>query len=77
MSRARQPVVVDDAIASRVRKPADLARLLILVAILALLLALGIVAPDATSGASNDLARLVRHLPRIVTHLLSFIAGLV
>ena len=77
MSRARQPVVVDGAVASRVRKPADLARLLILVAILALLLALGIVAPDATSGASNDLARLVRHLPRIVTHLLSFIAGLV
>ncbi len=64
-------------VASRVRKPVDLARLLILLAVLGLLFGFGIVAPDATSGASSDLARLVRHLPRVVTHLLSFVAGLV
>jgi uncharacterized membrane protein YbhN (UPF0104 family) len=74
---AEQPVVVEDLVASRVRKPADLARLLILAVLLALAVALGIYAPDATGGASNDLARLVRHLPRVVTHLLSFVASLV
>ena len=73
----RAPVVVEDMVASRVRKPVDLARLLILLAVLGLLVGFGIVAPDAASGASSDLARLVRHLPRVVTHLLSFVAGLV
>ena len=43
---------------------------------LALLLAIGIVAPDATTGASNDIARNVRHISRVVTHLLSFLASL-
>jgi uncharacterized membrane protein YbhN (UPF0104 family) len=73
----QQPAVVKDAVASRVRKPTDLARLFVLLVVLVLLVGLGIVAPDTTSGASNDLARLVRHLPRFVTHLLSFVAGLV
>jgi glycosyltransferase 2 family protein len=74
--RARQPVVVEDVVASRVRIPADFARLLIVLVALALLLALGLVAPAATSGASSDVARNVRHLPRVVTHLLSFLASL-
>jgi glycosyltransferase 2 family protein len=68
--------VVEDMVASRVRKPADFAWLLIVLAVLALLVALGLVAPDATSGASNDVARNVRHLPRVLTHLLSFLASL-
>jgi glycosyltransferase 2 family protein len=74
--RARQPVVVEDVVASRVRIPADFARLLIVLVALALLLALGLVAPAATSGASSDVARNVRHLPRVLTHLLSFLASL-
>lgn len=75
--QSRRAVLVEDGVPARVRKPGDLGRLIAVLVVVALLVVLGVLAPDATNGASKDLTRLVRHLPRAITHVLSFVAGLV
>ncbi len=70
------PVVVVDHEPARLRRPADLGVLIVLGVVLALLVLLGLGAQDTTQGANEDLARLVHHLPRTITHLLSFVASL-
>jgi glycosyltransferase 2 family protein len=60
----------------RVRRPMDLVRLCFLLVLLALLIVLGVFAQGTMSGSSEDLARALNHLPRALTHVLSFVAGL-
>lgn len=74
---ALNPAAVDHEAPRRVRRPVDIARLVLLLALLTLLIGSGVVAQHTASAASEDLARAVSHLPRAFTHLLSFAAGLV
>jgi len=54
----------------------DLARLCFLAVVLLLLVGLGVFAHRTISASSQDLAQALNHLPRPLTHVLSFIAGL-
>jgi glycosyltransferase 2 family protein len=67
---------VPDQPVHRVRRPMDLARLCMLTVVLVLLIGLGVFAHRTMSVSSSDLARALNHLPRPLTHLLSFVAGL-
>lgn len=67
--------MVDDE-PSRLRHPAELGLLITLGLLLALLVLSGVAAHDTARGANEDLARLVGHLPPVITHLLSFVAAL-
>jgi uncharacterized membrane protein YbhN (UPF0104 family) len=62
--------------ARRVRQPMDLARLCFLLLVLLLLIGLGVFAHRTMSASGADLARALNHLPRALTHVLSFVAGL-
>ncbi|HEY3090788.1 MAG TPA: lysylphosphatidylglycerol synthase transmembrane domain-containing protein [Jatrophihabitantaceae bacterium] len=77
MARATLKVeTLADAGPRRVRRPMDLVRLCFLLVLLALLIVLGVFAQGTMSGSSEDLARALNHLPRALTHVLSFVAGL-
>lgn len=68
--------VVAEQPTGRVRRPMDLARLCFLVLVLAVLIGLGIFAHRTMSASSQDTAQALNHLPRALTHVLSFVAGL-
>lgn len=60
----------------RVRRPMDVARLCFLALVIVLLIASGIFAHRTVSASSHDVARALNHLPRALTHVLSYVAGL-
>ncbi len=77
MARATLKVeTVSEGAPRRVRRPMDLARLCFLLVVFALLIVLGVFAQRTMSASSEDLARALNHLPRALTHVLSFVAGL-
>jgi glycosyltransferase 2 family protein len=67
---------VSEESARRVRRPMDLVRLFFLLVVLALLIVLGVFAHRTMTASSEDLARALNHLPRALTHVLSFVAAL-
>ena len=69
-------IVVDDQAERRVRKPADLLRLVIDGAWLAVFTGVGLVATATASGAETDLASAGKHLPGVLLTLLRITSGL-
>ena len=77
MARAALKVETISAETSRrVHRPMDLVRLCFLLLVLALLIVVGVFAQRTVSASSEDVARALNHLPRALTHALSFVAGL-
>jgi glycosyltransferase 2 family protein len=64
------PVVVDSAPA-RIRTPLDLVRLCVLLLLALILAGLGVVASDTTSGATEDVSRLLSDVPHVFIRALS------
>ena len=73
---AEPGVIVDDHLERRVRKPADLLRLVIDGAWLAIFTGVGLVATATASGAETDLASAGKHLPGLLLRLLGIASGL-
>ncbi len=77
MARATLKVeAVSEEAPRRVRRPLDLVRLFFLLVVLALLIVLGVYAHRTMTASSEDLERALNHLPRALTHVLSFVAAL-
>ncbi len=70
------PVLIRDHYERRIRKPADLLRLIIGCAAFALLAGAGLVARATATGAESDLATAGRHLPGVLLTLLRIASGL-
>jgi uncharacterized membrane protein YbhN (UPF0104 family) len=69
-------ITIDDQLERRVRKPADLLRLVIDGAWLALFTGVGLVATATASGAETDLATAGKQLPGVLLALLRIASGL-
>ena len=63
------------SVPAQVRRPADLARLLVVVVIGALVFAAGNLAAQTTTGLQSDIVQATRLLPSIIVVLLTAIGG--
>ena len=75
-TNARGVVVVEPPLPRRARRPADLARLMVSVVLLAVPLVLGNVAAGTSTGLEQDIFRSTSGLPKLLLLLVTYVAGI-
>ena len=75
-TNARGVVVVEPPLARRARRPADLARLMVSIVVLALPLVLGNVAAGTSTGLEQDIFRSTSGLPKVALFIVTYAASI-